>query len=218
MKTLAIAIAAALGALAPAANAQYDADRNYDRNAYPYTAPPDQQRQWRGREDQGDRDWNDTHARVLDARPVYVEGTTHQECWNEEHHRYESHGIGAGTVLGAIAGGVIGHQIGSGRGNDAATVAGAIGGGVIGNRIERERGDEEHPNGEQRCRTVADSGSAVVGYDVRYEYRGSDFTTRLDHEPGRWLLVGRDIRDDGYPFEGNVAANPSRPDYDRDRR
>ena len=30
--------------------------------------------------------------------------------------------INAGTVLGGIAGGVIGHQIGSGRGNTAATI------------------------------------------------------------------------------------------------
>ena len=24
-------------------------------------------------------------------------------------------------------------------------------------------------------------------------------------QPGRWLAVGQDIRDDGTPFEGNVA-------------
>lgn len=45
---------------------------------------------------------------------------------------------GAGAVMGAIAGGVIGHQIGSGRGNDAATAAGAIGGGFAGHEIEKQ--------------------------------------------------------------------------------
>jgi outer membrane lipoprotein SlyB len=51
---------------------------------------------------------------------------------------------GGGAVAGAIVGGVLGHQIGSGRGNDAATVAGAIGGAVAGNEIEKRRADDEH--------------------------------------------------------------------------
>ena len=51
---------------------------------------------------------------------------------------------GGGAVAGAIIGGVLGHQVGSGRGNDAATVAGAIGGAVAGNELERRRGDDEH--------------------------------------------------------------------------
>lgn len=49
-----------------------------------------------------------------------------------------------GTVAGAIAGGVIGHQIGSGRGRVAATAIGAVLGGLIGHEIgsaldERDR-------------------------------------------------------------------------------
>ena len=47
--------------------------------------------------------------------------------------------INTGTVLGGIAGGVIGHQIGSGRGNTAATIVGAIGGAAIGNEIEKRQ-------------------------------------------------------------------------------
>lgn len=41
----------------------------------------------------------------------------------------------AGSVLGAVAGGVIGHQFGGGRGKDVATVVGALGGGYAGNQI-----------------------------------------------------------------------------------
>ena len=50
---------------------------------------------------------------------------------------------GGGAVAGAIIGGVLGHQVGSGRGNDVATAAGAIGGAVAGNEIEKRRGDDE---------------------------------------------------------------------------
>lgn len=44
---------------------------------------------------------------------------------------------GAGAVGGALVGGVIGHQVGRGRGKDVATVLGAIGGGLAGNQIEK---------------------------------------------------------------------------------
>lgn len=44
---------------------------------------------------------------------------------------------GVGAVGGAVVGGVIGHQVGGGRGKDVATVLGAIGGGVAGNQIEK---------------------------------------------------------------------------------
>jgi uncharacterized protein YcfJ len=204
MKTLAIAIASALTAIAPLAYGQTYGNRDYDRDA-PYVAPDRPDYSDRGRSDERNRDWRDSHARVIDSRPVYAQGGTHEECWNEETHSYEHHGINAGTVLGAIAGGVIGHQVGSGRGNDVATAAGAIGGGVVGSRIERNR--EDHPSSEQRCRTVSDSGSGpdVVAYDVRYQYRGREFTTRLDHQPGRYLTVGQEIREDGSPLDGNVA-------------
>jgi outer membrane lipoprotein SlyB len=46
------------------------------------------------------------------------------------------HQLGLGTVLGAAAGGIIGHQFGSGSGRDVATVLGAVGGGLAGNAIQ----------------------------------------------------------------------------------
>ena len=46
----------------------------------------------------------------------------------------------AAAVAGAVLGGVLGHQIGGGRGKDVATAAGAVGGAVVGDRIARQRG------------------------------------------------------------------------------
>ena len=45
--------------------------------------------------------------------------------------------VGVGAVLGGLAGGVIGHQVGSGRGRDVATIAGALGGAYVGNNIQK---------------------------------------------------------------------------------
>lgn len=44
------------------------------------------------------------------------------------------------TVLGALIGGAIGNQVGSGDGRRAATVAGAVAGGAIANNNSRDRG------------------------------------------------------------------------------
>ncbi len=46
-------------------------------------------------------------------------------------------GTGLGGVGGAVVGGVLGNQVGGGRGKDVATVLGAVGGAVAGNEIER---------------------------------------------------------------------------------
>jgi outer membrane lipoprotein SlyB len=45
-------------------------------------------------------------------------------------------GSGVGAVGGAVLGGLLGNQVGSGHGRQLATVAGAVGGAVAGNQIE----------------------------------------------------------------------------------
>ena len=45
---------------------------------------------------------------------------------------------GLGVVAGGVAGAVLGHQVGSGRGNKIATLLGAVGGAFAGNRIEKQ--------------------------------------------------------------------------------
>jgi outer membrane lipoprotein SlyB len=45
-------------------------------------------------------------------------------------------GSGVGVAGGAVVGGLLGNQVGNGRGRELATLAGAIGGAVAGNQIE----------------------------------------------------------------------------------
>ena len=68
-----------------------------------------------------------------------------------------SQGPGIGAVGGAIAGGVLGNQIGSGSGRTAATVGGAVAGGVIGHQIEK-RVNPGNP-AQYRYRVRMDDGS-----------------------------------------------------------
>jgi len=52
--------------------------------------------------------------------------------------------VGAGTIIGAVAGGVLGHQVGGGSGKDLATIAGVVGGAVIGNKVDK--GNQQQNN------------------------------------------------------------------------
>lgn len=71
------------------------------------------------------------YAQVVSATPIKeTVKTPRQECRNVTvtHRRpVQDENRITGSVLGAVAGGVIGHQFGGGRGKDVATVVGALG-------------------------------------------------------------------------------------------
>jgi len=182
--------------------------------------------------------WSQTftdEARVLDAREIReIIPLQREACWNERVRGYEDRRItrtdtgqslGAGAVLGAIAGGVIGHQTGNSSGaRDRATGAGAIIGGIIGHNLERNAPDgrrestyiESVPTERnvERCRTYEETREAIVGYDVRYSYRGREFSTRLPENPGPTLRVEVDVRPlVEQPVERERPRSPSQPRY-----
>lgn len=129
------------------------------------------------------------YAHVVSVQPVKQKvSRKHEECRDErvvhKARPKDDHQV-AGTVIGAIAGGVIGNQVGHGRGRDAATVAGAIGGGYAGKKIQQnQQRKDTYTTVERRCRTVDEPGEEIVAYDVVYEYLGTTQKVRLDHDPG----------------------------------
>jgi outer membrane lipoprotein SlyB len=56
---------------------------------------------------------------------------------SHSYQREAESGSGLGVAGGAVVGGLLGNQVGSGNGRTLATIAGAVGGGYAGNRIER---------------------------------------------------------------------------------
>jgi uncharacterized protein YcfJ len=173
-------------------------------------------------------------ARVVGARQITERiPVSREECWNDRQRGYEERrvtrsdtgaSIGAGTVLGAVVGGVIGHQFGSSSGGrDRGTAAGAIVGGLVGNQVDRGNAGPSRDSVEvermpverdvERCRTVNEVREATLGYDVRYEYRGRQFTTRMPYDPGPRLEVRVDVT----PVEPvrDVRPGPRPPSYNR---
>ena len=133
-------------------------------------------------------------ARVVSAKPLTrIEHIPRQECHDESvtHTRpaADEHRV-VGTGVGALIGGVLGHQVGGGSGKTLATVAGAAAGGYAGNRIEQkvQEGDT-YATTEQRCRTVYDRQEVPAGFDVVYEFKGAKHHLHTEHDPGDTLPV-----------------------------
>jgi outer membrane lipoprotein SlyB len=81
-------------------------------------------------------------------------------------------------VIGGVAGGVVGHQVGDGNGQKAATVLGAVGGALAGNHVEKRRSEK------------------VVGYRVSVHMDDGDSrSVRVDARDG--LEVGDRVRVEG---------------------
>lgn len=98
----------------------------------------------------------------------------------------------AGTAIGAIAGGLLGNQVGGGTGKKIATVAGAVGGGYAGNKIQEGMQQRDtYTTTETRCNTVTDTSEKLVGYDVKYQLGEQVGTVRMDRDPGSRIPVNK---------------------------
>ncbi|RDI99662.1 glycine zipper 2TM domain-containing protein [Dyella solisilvae] len=135
------------------------------------------------------------YARVVSVTPVHEQASAPQQVCHDEvvtTHKpvQDTHQI-AGTAIGAVAGGLLGNQIGGGKGRTLATVAGAVGGGYAGHEIQaNHQANATQQTTQRKCTTVPGSaGDKVVAYDVSYEYNGVTRSVRMDHDPGDRLQV-----------------------------
>ncbi len=86
-------------------------------------------------------------------------------------------GVGAGTILGAVVGGIVGNQVGGGSGRTAATVLGAAGGAYAGNQIEKRNQNPSEAyrftirmnNGSYQTVTQASIDNIRIGDRVRID-------------------------------------------------
>ena len=205
MKKLAIAVAAAVSIPAIAQTYYTPSAPSYNSERDRLTWEERQERRELREARNDDRYRGDT-ARVIETRPLYAADEAKQECWNPRAGHYEEvrgskdhSALNKGTALGALVGGVAGHQVDSGTG----TAVGAVLGGLAGNYLNRrnDRSDEQNDLDRSRCRVIADNGVAPRGYEVRYEHQGREYVTRTTRDPGQFLRLGEDVRGDGTPFE-----------------
>jgi uncharacterized protein YcfJ len=126
-------------------------------------------------------------GRVLSSIPVIQQtAVPRQVCVNEQV-TVPGQKSGAGAVMGGLAGGAIGNQIGDGSGRAVATVLGLVGGAMLGNRIEGDGAPQTQTM--QRCSTQTFYENRTVGYNVTYEYAGKQYTVQMPQDPGQWVRL-----------------------------
>ena len=144
------------------------------------------------------------YAKVTHVQPItrIVQVSTPQEvCWNErvrtvqDRRGYRQHRSFVPTVIGGLLGGVIGNQFGSGRGNTAMTGGGALLGASIGRDASVDRNRHQPATvsytTERRCEIeqVFHEEERIDGYRVAYRFRGREYVTRTDTDPGNRIRV-----------------------------
>jgi len=104
------------------------------------------------------------------------------------------------TVIGGIAGAVLGSRIGGGDGRYLGTAVGTIAGGAAGRAIyEANNRRPDYRRSDVRVCEPSGYGSEserVDGYDVTYEYGGRQYHTRRDYHPGDSIRVRVDVSAD----------------------
>lgn len=137
--------------------------------------------------------WRD-YAQVIAVEPDFDTKRTSRQVCNDETVTQpvpvKDEKRIAGTAIGAVIGGVLGNQVGDGDGQKLATAAGAIGGGYAGSKVQKrmQQGNTETIVA-QNCQTVYDTHRIPAGYRVTYLLDGKRGVVRMDHDPGKRILV-----------------------------
>jgi len=105
------------------------------------------------------------------------------------------------TVVGGIAGAVLGSKVGGGSGSVAASAIGTMVGGMAGRQVYDNSHRQQRTATVQICDPVPVNGyyggnanNVATGYDVTYEYAGRRYTTRTSYNPGERIRVRVDVR------------------------
>ncbi len=126
-------------------------------------------------------------ANVTSVRAVV--GPPQQRCWIEQEKVTQpASGYNVPAALaGAVLGGVLGHQVGGGRGKDLATAGGAVAGAAIGANVGGG-GQQVTTQDVQRCETVPSQAKPEF-WDVTYTFRGLEHHVQMTAPPGPTVSV-----------------------------
>lgn len=130
-------------------------------------------------------------ANITSIRAVM--GSPSQRCWVEREQVVQNiGGDNAGAVIaGTLLGGILGHQVGGGRGKDLATVGGAIAGAALGSNLGSNGGGQQMvTQNVQRCATVP-ANTRPEYWDVTYSFRNIEHRIQMTTPPGRTISVNR---------------------------
>jgi uncharacterized protein YcfJ len=152
-------------------------------------------------------------GRVLSSTPVIQQIAVPRQVCSYQPMTVQQPNTGTGGVVGALAGGAIGNQIGHGDGRAAATVLGLVGGALLGNQIERNNSAPQVQN-VQSCTTQTQYENRTIGYNVVYEYAGKQYNVQMPYDPGPTIRLQVTPMSGTTPspeFDAPSAQGPAEP-------
>ncbi len=156
----------------------------------------------------------DILARVISSTPMVQQIAVPRQVCNNQQVLTQAPRSGAGGVVGALAGGVLGNAIGSGGGRAVATMIGAVGGAVVGDSLERPGAQLQNV---QQCTTQTFYENRASHYNVVYEYQGTQYTAQMANDPGGYVRLqvtpvgGMTSQESVYPGYQSQSAYQSAP-------
>jgi uncharacterized protein YcfJ len=125
---------------------------------------------------------SEEYGRVISSSPITQAVSRQQQVCNGQPSSYSAPKSGAGAIMGAIAGGAIGNSIGKGNGRALATGVGIVGGALFGDQVEGQ-------GQAQPCSMQTFTDYQTVGYMVRYEYNGKQYSAQFPSDPGQYVRL-----------------------------
>lgn len=122
-------------------------------------------------------------ATITNVTPIYSENTQSQQVCDMVYDQPQQVGaVNSGSVIGGIAGALLGSQAGAGNGKLALTALGAVTGAMTGDRFAQQQRSNQP---QQVCRWVQRSEQQISSYRVTYQYLQETYQSMLPYDPSR---------------------------------
>ena len=121
-------------------------------------------------------------GRVISSTPIIQQVAVPRQVCTNTQVATQGQKLGAGALMGAIAGGTVGNNVGAGSGRTAATMLGVLGGAILGDKVEGAPAPEVRT--VQNCTNQVFYENRTTGYHVVYEFAGKQYTVQMPNDPG----------------------------------
>jgi uncharacterized protein YcfJ len=121
-------------------------------------------------------------GRVISSTPVIQQVAVPRQVCTNTQVATQGQKSGAGALMGAIAGGTVGNNVGAGSGRTAATMLGVLGGAILGDKVEGTPAPEVRT--VQNCTNQVFYENRTTGYHVVYEFAGKQYSVQMPSDPG----------------------------------
>jgi uncharacterized protein YcfJ len=121
-------------------------------------------------------------GRVISSTPLIQQVAVPRQVCTNTQVATQSQKSGAGALMGAIAGGAVGNNVGAGSGRTAATMLGVLGGAILGDKVEGAPPPEVRT--VQNCTNQVFYENRTTGYNVVYEFAGKQYSVQMPTDPG----------------------------------